>query len=114
MSGSRSATSAAGWVNALLLIYLLHRRGHFALDRRARRSLPRMLAAALGMGALLLVLEPLLRPALAGGLVLRLGALAILVGGGLAAFALLALVLGVGPWGGGEAPSAARERARLS
>jgi putative peptidoglycan lipid II flippase len=96
--GVACATSAAGWVNALLLIYLLHRRGHFALDRRARRSLPRMLAAAIGMGVLLLVLQPLLAPALAGGLAMRLAALAILVGAGLAAFAILALALGVAPW----------------
>ena len=97
--GVALATSAAGWVNALLLIHLLHRRGHFALDRRARRSLPRMLAAAIGMGALLLALQPLLAPALAGGLALRLAALAVLVGAGLVAFAILALALGVAPWG---------------
>jgi putative peptidoglycan lipid II flippase len=97
--GVACATSAAGWVNALLLIHMLRRRGHFALDRRARRSLPRMLAAAIGMGALLLALQPLLAPALAGGLAMRVFALAILVGAGLVAFAVLALALGVAPWG---------------
>jgi len=96
--GVALATSAAGWVNALALMQMLRRRGHFALDRRARRSLPRMLAAALGMGALLLALEPLLAPAFAGGLVMRLVALAALVGAGLVGFAVLAVALGVAPW----------------
>jgi putative peptidoglycan lipid II flippase len=97
--GVALATSAAGWVNALLLIFMLHRRGQFVLDQRARTRLPRMLAAALGMGVLLVAIEPLLRPALAGGLALRLAGLAILVGAGLAGFAALALALGVVPWG---------------
>jgi putative peptidoglycan lipid II flippase len=97
--GIAMATSAAGWVNALLLIYVLGRRGHFVLDARARRSLPRMAGAAIGMGAALLLLERFLAHAFAGGLAARLGALALLVATGLAAFAALALVLGVAPWG---------------
>ncbi|HUZ73698.1 MAG TPA: murein biosynthesis integral membrane protein MurJ [Stellaceae bacterium] len=97
--GVALATSIAGWVNALLLIHVLRRRRHFALDRRTRRALPRMLGAALGMGALLIGLERLLAPALAGGLALRLGGLAALVGGGLLGFAVLAVALGVAPWG---------------
>jgi putative peptidoglycan lipid II flippase len=97
--GVAMATSIAGWINALLLMTVLHRRGHFTLDRRARRALPRMAAAALGMGALLLVLERVLAPAFEGGLALRLVALASLVGAGLAAFALLAVLCGAAPWG---------------
>jgi putative peptidoglycan lipid II flippase len=97
--GVAMATSAAGWINALLLIHLLRRRGQFALDPRARRTLPRMALASLGMGAVLLALEPLLAPAFAGALGLRLGALAILVGAGLVAFAALAVALGALPWG---------------
>lgn len=96
--GIALATSIAGWVNALSLIVVLHRRGHFTLDRRARRTLPRMLGAALGMGGLLWLIEAAIRPALAGGLGLRLTGLAVLVGGGLAGFALLALLLGVADW----------------
>ncbi|HZT51821.1 MAG TPA: murein biosynthesis integral membrane protein MurJ [Stellaceae bacterium] len=96
--GVAMATSAAGWVNALLLMRGLKRRGHFALDRRARRALPRILAAALGMGALLLALEPALAPVLAGRLVPKLAGLAALVGSGLVGFAALALLLGVAPW----------------
>jgi len=97
--GIALATSVAGWVNALLLITLLHRRGHFALDARARTRLPRMLGAAVGMGVVLVLIEPLIAPALAGGLALRLFGLTVLVGAGLVAFAMLALALGVAQWG---------------
>jgi putative peptidoglycan lipid II flippase len=94
-TGIAMALSVAGWVNALLLIAVLRRRGHFALDARMRRALPRILLAALGMGALLLALEALLAGALAGPLAAKIAALAALVGGGLAGFALLALLLGI-------------------
>lgn len=94
-TGIALALSIAGWVNALLLILVLGRRGHFTLDRRTRRALPRILLAALGMGALLLLLEWLLAGAFAGRFALKLLALAALVGGGLAGFALLALAFGV-------------------
>jgi putative peptidoglycan lipid II flippase len=96
--GVALALTAAGWVNALLLMALLNRRGHFAFDARSRRSLPRILAAALAMGVLLLLLEGLLAPALGGSLALRVAALAVLVGGGLLGFALFALVFGAADW----------------
>ena len=96
--GVALATSLAGWTNALLLGFILQRRRHFALDRRARRNLPRIAVAAIGMGALLLLLERLLAPALAGPFVGRLVALTVLVGGGLAGFAVLALAFGVVEW----------------
>ncbi len=96
--GVALATSIAGWVNALSLLTMLRRRGYFALDRPARRSLPRILLAALGMGLLLMLLERLLAPLLAGGLAAQLVAVAILVGGGLAGFAGLALAFGVVEW----------------
>jgi putative peptidoglycan lipid II flippase len=76
----------------------LIRRGHFLFDRRARRNLPRVGAAALGMGLFLVLLRVVLAPALAGPPVLRVGALAALVGGGLAAFALLSLAFGIADW----------------
>ena len=94
-TGIAMALSIAGWINALLLIAVLNRRGHFALDRRSRRALPRILLAAAGMGALLLLLEHVLAGALNGRLLVKLAALGGLVGGGLIGFALLALILGV-------------------
>jgi putative peptidoglycan lipid II flippase len=96
--GNALANAVAGWVNALCLAYMLHRAGHFALDPRARRAIPRIAAAALGMGVLLALGERLLAPALAGTSLVRLSALAVLIAGGLAAFAALALLLGAADW----------------
>jgi putative peptidoglycan lipid II flippase len=96
--GIALATTIAGWVNALTLLWLLVQRGHFRFDGRARRNLPRVGAAALGMGLVLALLRVVLVPALAGPVVLRVCTLAALVGAGLAAFSLLALALGIADW----------------
>ena len=64
--GIALATTMAGWLNALLLLALLIRRGYFGFDGRARRNLPRVGAAALGMGAVLAVLRLALAPMLVG------------------------------------------------
>ncbi len=98
-TGIALALSIAGWLNALLLIAVLNRRGQFALDRRMRRALPRILLAGFGMGVLLLVLRWLLADALAARFAVKLAALAGLVGGGLLGFALLALVFGAADLG---------------
>jgi putative peptidoglycan lipid II flippase len=96
--GIALATSIAGWVNALGLFAALVRRGHFRLDRRARRNLPRIAAAALAMGGTLRLLLSAAAPALAGTTATRIAALAGLVAAGLAAFALAILALGVADW----------------
>jgi len=92
--GIALATSLSGWLNAGALAWLLGRRGYLAPDDRLRRRLPRtLLASALLAGALYLAqgaLAPLFA-ASAGAAVL---ALALLVGGGLALFAVLAHLLG--------------------
>jgi putative peptidoglycan lipid II flippase len=97
--GVACATSAAGWVNALLLLWLLHRRAHFRLDARSRSRIPRILAAALLMGVALVALRLPLAPAFGEGLAVRLGALAALIAVGLAVFAGFALLLGAAAWG---------------
>jgi putative peptidoglycan lipid II flippase len=96
--GVALALTLAGWVNALVLFTLLHRRGHFSLDAQVRRALPRILVAAVGMGALLLALEHALAVPLAERFVVRVAALAAIVGAGLASFAALALLLGAVDW----------------
>jgi putative peptidoglycan lipid II flippase len=96
--GIAIATTVAGWINAVTLLVILLRRGHFRFDRRARRNLPRVAAAALGMGVVLTSLQSALAPALGGPAMLRIGALVALVCAGLAAFAVLALAFGVADW----------------
>ncbi len=96
--GIALATTCAGWVNALSLLVVLVRRGHFRLDRRARRNLPRVAAAALGMGAALALLRLPLAAAFAGPAPVRIAALLGLIGAGFSAFAVLALALGIADW----------------
>jgi putative peptidoglycan lipid II flippase len=96
--GVAIALSLAGWLQALSLLTLLRRHGHFRLDRRARRKIPRIAAAAFGMAAMLAALRWLLEPALVGPPLLRLGALALLIAAGIAGFGGLALVLGAIDW----------------
>jgi putative peptidoglycan lipid II flippase len=96
--GVALALTLAGWVNALTLVTLLHRRDLFTFDARARRTLPRILLAALGMGALLIALEHVLAGPLAGRFLLQVAALALLVAGGLAGYGGLALLFGVADW----------------
>jgi putative peptidoglycan lipid II flippase len=92
--GIALATSLAAWFNALTLATLLSRRGRLILDRRARRGLPRIAAAAAGMAALLAPLAPAVFAA-GGNSVARAASLALLVALGAAAYAGLALAFGV-------------------
>lgn len=96
--GVAIALSVAGWMQALALLVLLARHGHFRLDSRARGNIPRIAAASLGMAAAVLALRLALAPALAGPLMLRLGALTGLVAAGVVIFGALILILGVTDW----------------
>jgi putative peptidoglycan lipid II flippase len=96
--GVAIALSVAGWAQALMLLVLLARRGHFQFDRRARGNLPRIAVAALGMGAALVALRVVLAPTLAGPTLLRLAALFGLIAAGALIFAGLILALGVAGW----------------
>ena len=55
--GVAIALSAAGWLQAAILMVLLARRGDFRFDRRARANLPRIAAATIGMAAVLVGLR---------------------------------------------------------
>ena len=90
--GIALATSVASWVNVAALGWLLMRRRRLVLDRRLRARVPRLLAAALVMCAVLAVLQAAIFP-LAGSIA-RLGGLAVLVGAGLAAYFGAAHLLG--------------------
>jgi len=96
--GIASATSIAGWVNALLLMVLLHRRGHFTLDKRSRRIVPRIIAASGGMGVLLWLMNELAAPLYAGAFIARSAALIVVIAIAVVAFFLLALVFGAADW----------------
>jgi putative peptidoglycan lipid II flippase len=95
--GNAVATTIAGWVNALALAWLLRRKGHFALDARSRRRVPRILGATLVMALALAVAARLLQaPLHEGPLLLRVAALGGLIGIGLASYSGFALLFGAG------------------
>lgn len=95
--GVAIALSASGWMQALSLLVLLGRHGHFRLDRRAARQIPRIAAATAGMVVALVGLRAVLLP-LHGPEIVRLAALAGMIGGGGAAFSLLAVAFGAVGW----------------
>ena len=93
--GIALATGLTAWLNLGLLVVALRKRGFLQLDGRFRRRAPRILAAALGMGAGLLLGASLLAPWLeAASTLVRFGALALLVSGGVVLFGGLAQWLG--------------------
>ena len=92
--GNALATSAAGWANAVLLLFLLQRRRHFSFDVAARRRLPRLAAAAAAMGIVLWGVLTAAAPLLAGKDLAAALALFGLIAAGGAAFFLFALLFG--------------------
>jgi putative peptidoglycan lipid II flippase len=94
--GIALATSAAGWVNAAMLWYVLHRDGSFAADRALLRNLPAIVVASVVMGGCLYYILPFLAPytAAAAPLYQRVVGLGVLITCGLAVFFGLLLVLG--------------------
>jgi putative peptidoglycan lipid II flippase len=92
--GPPLATSLAALFNAGVLGLLLLRRGYLVPDRQLRRRVPRMAAAAAAMAATLALLQAPLFAHAGAAPGLRWVALGVLVGGGVAAYALAGQVLG--------------------
>lgn len=92
-----AAATAGGWVNAGLLWTVLLRRDHWRIDAAFAHRLPRLLLAALAMGATVALAAGLATPALAvaAGTTLRVATLAGLVVLGLAVYAGLVAALRV-------------------
>ena len=90
--GVALATTAAGWINALLLATVLSRRGDFTLDSRMRSALPRIIIASLAMGLALVGLMQLCMPFFDGStaFIVRLLVLALLLAAGAAIYFLIA------------------------
>lgn len=95
--GIALATTIAAWINAAMLFVTLRRHGDFESDRRLARNLPLIAAASLAMGGVVYFAVDLLAPYLdrAATLPIRVGALAAVVGIGLAVFAAIVMATGV-------------------
>lgn len=87
------ASSVSGWVNALLLIATLKKRGAYRIDRQARFRLPRLCFAAAMMGVCVWLLAGLLLPWLGpqNPLMVKVLALAALVAAGIVFYCLVGL-----------------------
>ena len=93
--GLAGATSAAGWLNVVLMYVILRRRKLFELDARSRRNAPRIVLASAIMVAVLALCRFTLAGAFDQSAVGRLSFLALLIAAGLAAFAIPALLMGL-------------------
>jgi putative peptidoglycan lipid II flippase len=95
--GIALGTAGAAWVNCGLLYVTLRKRGYLVLDRRLFRTLPRLALSAAVLGvALWLGIKPL-QGFLADGELVRMTALAVLVGGGMAIYLVLVIATGAIP-----------------
>ena len=92
--GPPLATAIASSVNVWLLYHRLVRRGHFIADRRLRRRAPRLVLAAVAMGAVLWRGQIYMMPYVHGTWFMRFGALAALVSGGMLVYALATVIMG--------------------
>ena len=95
--GVALAVALSGWASAGLLGVLIARRIGFAIDREARRRLPRIALAAVVMGAVVEAAQRLLAGYLAAGAqpALRAAVLAFLIALGLAVYVALLRALRV-------------------
>lgn len=92
--GIAFATAAAAWVNALLLGYLLWRRGYFTFENQLKKFAARMSLTCGGTILLLQALQTYLRPLASEGTFMRSLSVAGLVAAGLAGFLILSHLMG--------------------
>lgn len=94
--GIAIATSIAGWVNAGLLWLFLWRRGHFHWDASLNRRLPRLVVSSLLMGVgVYFAADFMAAYHAAPSLLVKLIAMGVLAGGGMALFGLACQLTGV-------------------
>ena len=94
--GIAVASTAAGWVNAAMLLFVLVRRGHWDRDAALMRRIPRLVLASALMGAALWFAQGWLAADLSSSarLVTKAGTLALLSGGGALLYFVLAFAAG--------------------
>jgi putative peptidoglycan lipid II flippase len=92
--GSALSTALSSTINVVMLYRTLHRRGHFTADAQLRRRIPRLAIAALLMGGTLYWLKDWFAPYTQGSLLVTLPALAVLVGAGVAIYAVACFATG--------------------
>ncbi|GLK53643.1 murein biosynthesis integral membrane protein MurJ [Maricaulis virginensis] len=92
--GLAAATSLAGWLNAILLMLTLRRRGGLDFDARLKSRLPRVAVAATMMGLAIAALASQSETITALALGSQLLALVLVSGAGLGVFGLVSIMTG--------------------
>ncbi|HEX6603318.1 MAG TPA: murein biosynthesis integral membrane protein MurJ [Sphingomicrobium sp.] len=94
IGGLAAAVALSSWLNCAILYVILHRRGHFRLERWLLSRLARQFLAAAAMVVALFAIKTALAGWFAGSLTQRLAGVAAIVGGGMAVYFPLVWVLG--------------------
>ena len=94
IAGLAAAIAICSWLNCLMLYVILHRRGHFRIERWLASRIIRQLIAGAAMAAVLYGIKFALEPWFAGSTGHRLVGVAALVGGGMAVYFPLVWILG--------------------
>ncbi|MFL6830318.1 MAG: murein biosynthesis integral membrane protein MurJ [Sphingomicrobium sp.] len=94
IGGLAAAVALSSWLNCAILYALLHRRGHFRVERWLASRLTRQLIAAAAMVAALIAIRTLLAGWFDGSSAQRLGGVVAIVAGGMIVYFPLVWVLG--------------------
>src|SRR4051812_34952216 len=94
IGGLAAAVALSSWLNCAILYVLLHRRGHFRIERWLASRLIRQLIAATAMFAVLIAIRTALSGWFVGSLGHRLAGVAAIVGGGMIVYFPLVWILG--------------------
>ena len=97
IAGLAAAIAICSWLNCVMLYVILHRRGHFRIERWLGLRIARQLFAGLVMAAALFAIRHALSGWFAGSVGHRMAGVVAIVGGGLAVyFPLVWLIGGMG------------------
>ena len=94
IGGLAAAVALSSWLNCVILYILLHRRGHFRIEKWLAARVLRQLIAAAAMVVALIAIRTLLSGWFDGSFGQRLAGVAAIVGGGMIVYFPLVWILG--------------------
>jgi putative peptidoglycan lipid II flippase len=94
IGGLAAAVALSSWLNCTILYVLLHRRGHFRVEKWLASRLIRQLIAGVAMAAALFAIRTALSGWFVGSLSHRLAGVIAIVGGGMIVYFPLVWILG--------------------
>ena len=94
IAGLASAIAICSWLNCTILYVILHRRGHFRIERWLASRIGRQFVAGIGMVAALFAIRMGLAGWFSGSVGQRLAGVVAIVGGGMAVYFPLVWILG--------------------